>query len=81
MTIGLSAGILRVLGATTSPTARSLGIPVRPIGPGHWQVPEKNYTAHSNLADALARHGRSLHSSVHFEAAENHSIPTRRHKS
>jgi tetratricopeptide (TPR) repeat protein len=48
---------------------------------GYWQnsetlwahtlsVTEKNYTAHSNLADTLARQGRSDEAIVHFEAAE-----------
>lgn len=73
--IGLSAGILLVLGATT----------YRQLGYWHtsetlWTralaVTEKNYTAHSNLADALARHGRSEEAIVHFEAAERlHPYP------
>lgn len=40
------------------------------------QVSDRNYTAHSNLADALARQGRSEEAIVHYEAAESlHAYP------
>jgi Flp pilus assembly protein TadD len=73
--ITASAALLIVLGAAT----------YRQLGYWHtsetlWTralaVTEKNYTAHSNLADTLARHGRSEEAIVHFEAAERlHAYP------
>jgi protein O-mannosyl-transferase len=73
--VGASVVLLIVLGAATS----------RQVG--YWRnsetlwtralaVTEKNYTAHGNLGDALARTGRSDEAIEHFEAAERlHRYP------
>ncbi len=67
-----TAGLAAILIALAIVTYRQLG---------YWKdsetlwtralaVTEKNYTAHTNLADTLARHGRADEAIVHFEAAE-----------